>query len=543
MKQFVTFLATLMLTLSAFGQVGINTATPDTSAALDISSTTGGLLIPRMTTSEYLSISNPAAGLIVFATDLNGGVFMLYDGKNWAAISFNPITIPDAPTIVTVTRYDRRVDVTYTAPLNDGNTPITSYTATSDPEGLTGVLNQAESGTIKVEGLTNGVEYNFVVTASNTIGTSSESPRSIGIIPATFPGVPSIDSVTALSQSVEIVFSAPENDGGSSITSYVIQSDAGDQYTFEQSGGGTVTIDGLENGKAYKFRIYSTNSVGPSEKSDWSNIVTPLGVPDPPTIGLATGRNGAASITYTAPDDDGGSPITSFTAVSNPGDLTSTVYQEGSGTITVSGLTSGIDYSFTVIANNAIGASLESNFSNTLTAISVGDLAHGGIVYHIFDPQDSGWIEGETHGLIAAQNDLTSDLFNQFTWGCTYIEGAYRNDGIGSGLSNTIAIAAYTCASPGHYAAQRCLDYSGGGYEDWFLPSKWELDKMYHNIGRGSWMGNIGNFASTWYWSSSMYTSSQAWVAYFGERIPQIGDLRLDYIEDINKYVRPIRVF
>ena len=71
MKRYFTLLATLMLALNTFGQVGINTETPDSSAALDITSTTGGFLMPRMTNAERQAISNPAEGLMVYVTDFD----------------------------------------------------------------------------------------------------------------------------------------------------------------------------------------------------------------------------------------------------------------------------------------------------------------------------------------------------------------------------------------------------------------------------------------------------------------------------------------
>ena len=49
MKQLFTLLAAVLLTATTYAQIGINIATPHASAALDITSTTGGLLVPRMT--------------------------------------------------------------------------------------------------------------------------------------------------------------------------------------------------------------------------------------------------------------------------------------------------------------------------------------------------------------------------------------------------------------------------------------------------------------------------------------------------------------
>ena len=52
MKQFFTFLVAVLLTATTYAQVGVGTTTPDASSALDITSTTKGLLIPRMTETQ-----------------------------------------------------------------------------------------------------------------------------------------------------------------------------------------------------------------------------------------------------------------------------------------------------------------------------------------------------------------------------------------------------------------------------------------------------------------------------------------------------------
>ena len=99
MKKLFTLLA-LTITFSMNAQVGINNDSPDASSALDITSTTAGLLIPRMTNAQRQAISNPAAGLQVFVTDFDGGRFMFYDGTQWGTLTFTEKR-PDAPTIGT----------------------------------------------------------------------------------------------------------------------------------------------------------------------------------------------------------------------------------------------------------------------------------------------------------------------------------------------------------------------------------------------------------------------------------------------------------
>ncbi len=106
-----TLLFTLILSLvvlNSYSQnnIGINTATPDPSAALDITATDMGLLIPRMTTSERINISSPANGLMVFDTDTRS--FWFYDGnattwKNFSSAGSNySIYDSDGDTFISV---------------------------------------------------------------------------------------------------------------------------------------------------------------------------------------------------------------------------------------------------------------------------------------------------------------------------------------------------------------------------------------------------------------------------------------------------------
>lgn len=72
MKVFTVVFVALTLSGKCLSQnVGIGTQTPHASAMLDISSSTKGLLAPRMTTVQRIAISNPAKGLLVYDTDLN----------------------------------------------------------------------------------------------------------------------------------------------------------------------------------------------------------------------------------------------------------------------------------------------------------------------------------------------------------------------------------------------------------------------------------------------------------------------------------------
>ena len=63
-------------------------------------------------------------------------------------------------------------------------------------------------------------------------------------------------------------------------------------------------------------------------------------------------------------------------------------------------------------------------------------------------------------------------------------------------------------------AAAICGDLSLGSYDDWYLPSIEELNKMYRNIGQGNalGLGNVGGFANWAYWSSTENDNLNAWL-------------------------------
>jgi hypothetical protein len=134
----------------------------------------------------------------------------------------------------------------------------------------------------------------------------------------------------------------------------------------------------------------------------------------------------------------------------------------------------------------------------------IGDLYGGGIVFEV----DA---EGQ-HGLIAATVDQSKGI--QWYNGSDTLTNAVR-DGINAGSYNTERIVINQGA--GSYAAQLCANYQGGGYGDWYLPSKYELNQMYIKIGPGAAkpLTNVGGFANEYYWSSTEHISSSAWSQYF----------------------------
>ena len=165
--------------------------------------------------------------------------------------------------------------------------------------------------------------------------------------------------------------------------------------------------------------------------------------------------------------------------------------------------------------------------SNTEKTLDIGTPFQGGIVFYLFQEGDNGYRLGELHGLIAATEDQATEI----EWGCygTQIKGA-NGTIIGTGAQNTLAILA-SCNEAG-IAARACAELVLEGYDDWFLPSKDELNLLYLNK---DMITSLGDF---FYWSSTGYGGFNGWGQDFFSGY-QYGN----FDEYGYGYVRAIRTF
>ena len=146
----------------------------------------------------------------------------------------------------------------------------------------------------------------------------------------------------------------------------------------------------------------------------------------------------------------------------------------------------------------------------------------GGIVFYDKGSYSDGW-----RYLEAAPSDQVSG-----EWGGYESTVGGTTTAIGSGKSNTEQIV--TQLGTGNYAARICYDLELGGYDDWFLPSKDELNELYKQ------KDTVGGFKSNnndSYWSSSEHSEYYAWRQNFND-----GN-QYDNSKYLNRYIRAVRAF
>lgn len=281
-------------------------------------------------------------------------------------------TVPGAPTSVTAVGGNTQATVTFLAPTSNGGSAITGYTVISSPAG--GVDSNAGTTGLShvMTGLANGTAYTFTVVATNAIGSGSASSASNSVIPATVPDAPTGATAVGGNLQATVNFIAPVSDGGSAITGYTVTSlPAGGVDNNAGTTGLSHVITGLTNGTAYTFTVTAINAKGTSAASTATNSVTPgatvPSAPPAPSAGASGSLLGVAVVTVSWPASNGGSPITGYTVTSSPA---GGVDSNAGSTVayhTITGLTIGTTYTFTVTATNAKGTSAASAPSNSIT--------------------------------------------------------------------------------------------------------------------------------------------------------------------------------
>ncbi|WP_271190411.1 fibronectin type III domain-containing protein, partial [Dactylosporangium matsuzakiense] len=266
---------------------------------------------------------------------------------------------PPAPAAATANSGDGQIVVNWTAgtPVA-GGAAATGYTATAEPGGASCTTTGATHCTIT--GLTNGTAYTVTVVATGPSGTSAPAAA-----PATVPGAPRTPSgATATPAAFGATVSWNAADANTpAVTYYTVTATPGGQSC--TTTGLSCTITGLNPGDPVTFGVVANGTGGASNPATTGPVVPgPPGRPDNVT---ASPGNGAATVSWDVPTNTGAG-LDVYTVTAAPGGASCATTGR---TCTVTGLTNGASYTFTVVANGT-GATGSSSASDPSAAVSPG---------------------------------------------------------------------------------------------------------------------------------------------------------------------------
>jgi hypothetical protein len=486
------------------------------------SKTTDGSVIGEFVSTLTALSPNTTYYIRAYATNTVGTAY-----GDVKIFSTSATTIPTGITTNDLTFITQTSSIGGGSITDDGGSAITSRGAcwsntTSNPT-ITNTKTIDGSGigtfTSSLIGLTTGTTYYVRTYATNSKGTAYGPVKSFTTVAATIPTGLTTSALTSITQTTATSGGSITSDGGSTITSRgVCWSSSStnptitDYYSSKTNDGSGVgafasSLTGLTANTTYYVRAYATNSAGTAYGAVRSFTTSAVTIPTGITTSAISFISQTTATSGGSVTNDGGRTIiyrgvcwSSSSMTPTITDYYSSKTSDGSDTGTfissLTGLTANTTYYVRAYATNSAGTAYGAviTFKTLAPALAIGQSYQGGVIACLFQPGDSGYVSGQTHGLIAATSDQTTAA----TWGCSGTSIS-TSTSIGTGNNNTYNIVA-GCNTVGT-AAKICYDLSLGGYSDWYLPSLSELEKLYVN------KDLIGGFSSSYYWSSSQYSS------------------------------------
>ncbi|GGK06999.1 hypothetical protein GCM10010123_40970 [Pilimelia anulata] len=291
-------------------------------------------------------------------------------GAASGSAAVTPATVPGAPTSLVVDAHHESLTLTFQPPGSTGGDALTGYQYSLD-DGQTwatlptaGGTGGARVGT--VTNLVNGTTYTVRVRAVNSVGTGAQSAAEPGT-PATTPDAPGGVSAVAGNAQATLTF-MPATAVGSPVTSYEYSLDG---FTWQtaatQAGTGgtrTMVVPGLVNGTGYDIRVRGVNAQGGGTAS--APVAVVPGTPEAPSGVTAVAGTSSATVTWTAPADNG-LPITKYVVTAAPGPATCVT--DGATSCVIGGI-AGTAYTYTVVAYAGNLLSPPSSASTAVTLIA-----------------------------------------------------------------------------------------------------------------------------------------------------------------------------
>jgi hypothetical protein len=559
--------------------------------------------------TSYLVKSSPAAVAATFTpaqikaakiTGLTPGstysfsvVAINSKGSSPTSIASAPALAPTIPIVPGITKVvatgTNSAQLTYTAPLDNGGSSVTSYVATSLPGGLQTTVYQSAGGTMNITNLSHSTTYTFTLTAINAAGSSLASAISTSVTTATPPpppepvaAAPSAPTDTVISVAAIAGVTAPVT-GATPVSTTT----AGTGYTGTVSWSGTPTT--FAGVTTYTATITLTPASGYTLTGVTENFFTVAGATtdtNPANSGVvtavfpATAAAPAAKAIVTRASEGAQRRIrftiqpqitiqdaSSNTIASSSAEVTATVSSGG----TLVGTTNAYASSgVATFANLGIDGSIGTTYTITYTVSGLtvatetvsptGITCDGSFTCQVGDTGPGG---GKIFYVASTYFTQVGAAGSMCTTNCKYLEAAPNTWGvggssdptktwatgsnqtavvtgadgtaIGTGYKNSLDIVAQTGNLADSSAAVLARSYNsillGVNYGDWFLPSKDELNQL--NLQRIT----VGGFVNTSYWSSSEANANSAWYQALD------GVTQKDAPKTNPLYVRPVRAF
>ncbi len=229
-----------------------------------------------------------------------------------------PAAVPDTPTSLTASAdyAGRSVTVGWAPPASDGGSPVTGYVVSADPgSGPQTLAADARSHTFT--GLERGTSYVFTVSAVNGAGQGPAATRTL-VFPTAPPDAPGNVAVVAdpATHTMTVSWAAPLDDGGSPVTGYTATAvDAAGHGAATATTDATATsqaFTGLTPGESYTFEVHAVNATGTGPDAASAPVRLPTTPGPVGSLGAALTAPHAVTVTWTAPADDGGTPVTGY---------------------------------------------------------------------------------------------------------------------------------------------------------------------------------------------------------------------------------------
>ena len=299
------------------------------------------------------SLTNGTTYSVIIRADNGVG-----SGPSSAPASGTPYALPGAPVNVHATGAAASSQVAWSAPVNNGGSAITIYTASAFTT-LTGgsavATCSSSSLSCVISGLTNDTTYYVSVTATNAAGMGPASNPRVSSLPVALPGPPTLTALTAGDAFLSVPFTAGTQDSNNPITGYQYSTDGGVTWLAATGSTSPITVSNLTNGTAYSVELRATSADGPGAASN-AEPGTPYAAPDPTanaTTSYVAG-SGQVTVTWVAPNSNGAAissyTVTAFSAAIGGTQITTCTTSTLS--CTLSGLSNGTTYYISIQSVN-----------------------------------------------------------------------------------------------------------------------------------------------------------------------------------------------